>query len=89
MSAGSPTPSRSGGRGSGANARNRLFDQLADRVHTAAWKTGIGRAGRPGHLPVPVRDRDERPAEEPGPGGTTSRSPAYRLLLEGLAHLIR
>lgn len=117
-------------KGNTANARNRLFDGPTDRVHTASWKTDVGR--RPVSTAVYVwrrrgRDRAVMVMAFAGWAGgtarkpvnrdagrkacavyrsrfgietsyrqknqarafTTSRSAAYRLLLEGLGHLIR
>lgn len=116
-------------KGSGTNARNRVFDQPPDRVHTATWKTEVGRAwvttaayvwrrrGRNRAVMViafagwgaAAARRATRAAgrvaratyrsrfgietsyrqKNQSRGFTTSRSAAYRLLLEGLAHLIR
>jgi hypothetical protein len=117
--------------GKKANARNRLFDQPTDTVHTADWKTDAG--GHAVSTTVYVwrrRRRGKHPGKAmvigfgggwAGPGAgtrdagraardayrarfgiettyrqknqaravTTSRNAAYRLLLEGLAHLIR
>jgi hypothetical protein len=120
-------------KGTGANARNRLFDRPADTVHTAAWTTEVGRRavrtavylwrrprrrGRPGRaMAIAFGGRWAGAAHRAGGRAagraardayrarfgietsyrqknaaratTTSPNAAYRLLLEGLAHLIR
>lgn len=114
-------------KGTGANARNRVFDAPADRVHTVAWKTEVGRrpvttaayvwrrrgrgvmavafagwgaaaacratraAGRAARDAYRTRFGIETTYRQKNQarGFTTSPSPGYRLLLEGLAHLIR
>lgn len=117
-------------KGNTSNARNRLFDGPTDRVHTASWKTDVGRrpvttavyvwrrrgrsrgvmvmafAGWAGATARNPANRDAGRAacaayrsrfgietsyrqKNQARAFTTSRSAAYRLLLEGLAHLIR
>jgi hypothetical protein len=117
-------------KGNATNARNRLFDLPRDRVHTASWKTDVGRRpvstavyvwrrrGRSrgvmvmafaGWTAATARKAATRNAgrescrsyrarfgietsyrqKNQARGFTTSRSAGYRLLLEGVAHLIR